>query len=94
MRRNLETGRFYPITVNNGGGEMTVTDIIGNTRNVVKKDGLYNRICREYWYNVDNSGTPTTTYMASDAIVHQIDGVLFYENMTPWRNKLNKIRRK
>ena len=95
MRRNTETGRFYPITVNNSGGQMWVMDVLGNKYNVVKTEGLYNRICREYWYNTDSStGDNTTTYMASDAIVHQIDGVMLFEEMTPWRNKLNKTRRK
>jgi len=95
MRRNLETGRFFPITVNNGGSQMWVQDVMGNRRNVVQTEGLFNRICREYWYNVDNAtGAATTTYMASDAIVHQIDGVLLFEEMKPWKNQLNKIRRK
>jgi len=68
--------------------------VLGNKRHVVKTNGLYNRICREYWFNVDTNENPTTTYMASDAVVHQIDGVLFAEEMTPWREKLNKVRRK
>jgi hypothetical protein len=74
---------------------MWVQDVMGNRRNVVQTEGLFNRICREYWYNVDNAtGAATTTYMASDAIVHQIDGVLLFEEMKPWKNQLNKIRRK
>jgi uncharacterized surface protein with fasciclin (FAS1) repeats len=92
MRRNLETGRFYPITVNNAGGTMWVRDVLGNTRNVVKTDGLYNQICREYWFS-GSTANLATTFMASDAIVHQIDGPLFFENMTPWKEQLNKIRR-
>ena len=89
MRRNLETGRFMPLIVNNEGNQMWVKDALGNKRNVVKTDGLYNRICREYWFK-----TTGQCYMASDAVVHQIDGVLLPEEMTPWKNKLNKVRRK
>ena len=89
MRRNLETGRFMPLIVNNEGTQMWVKDELGNKRNVVKTDGLYNRICREYWFK-----TTGQCYMASDAVVHQIDGVLLAEEMTPWKNKLNKVRRK
>ena len=92
MKRNIETGRFYPLVVNNEGGQMWVRDVLGNTRHVVKTEGLYNRICREYWFK--GSGYNATTYMASDAVVHQIDGVLFYENMTPWKEQLNQLRRK
>jgi hypothetical protein len=54
----------------------------------VKTNGLYNRICREYWFK----GTGQC-YMASDAVVHQIDGVLLAEKMTPWKDKLSKIKK-
>ena len=87
MKRNLETGRFFPVTVNNEPGQMWVRDILGNTRNIVKTDGLYNRICREYWFK-----TTGECYMASDAVVHQIDGVLLSEKMTPWKEQLNKVK--
>ena len=90
MRRNLETGKFYPVTVNNEGGQMWVKDLVGNKRNVVKTEGLYNCICREYWWRSTGQ-----SYMASDAVVHQIDGVLLAEEMKPWKEILNKnVRRK
>ena len=89
MRRNLETGRFYPLTVNNEGGQMWVQDLQGNKRNVVKTPGLYNRFCHEYWFKETGE-----TYMASDVVVHQIDGVLLFEKMTPWKEQLKKVRRK
>ena len=87
MKRNLETGRFFPVTVNNEPGQMWVRDVLGNTRHIVKTDGLYNRICREYWFK-----TTGECYMASDAVVHQIDGVLLSEKMTPWKEQLNKVK--
>ena len=90
MRRNLETGRFYPLVVNNEGDQMWVRDVLGNKRNVIKKDGSYNRLCREYWFKSTGQ-----CYMASDAVVHQIDGVLLAEEMKPWKEILNKnVRRK
>lgn len=92
MRRNLETSRFYPVTTNHEGGQMWVEDMLGNKRNVVKTDGLYNLICREYWYS--GTGNAAITYQASDAVIHQIDGVLLAEEMTPWKSKLNQVRRK
>ena len=92
MRRNLITNRFFPLTVNHEGGQMWVQDVFGNKRNVVKTDGLYNCICREYWYK--GTGNAATVYQASDAVVHQIDGVLLAEEMTPWKSKLNQVRRK
>lgn len=93
MKRNPETGRFFPIEVDNSGNEMLVKDVVGNVRKVVKTEGLYNNICREYWLD-DSKGTNNRIiFMASDAVLHQIDGALLYENMEPWRNKLNKIGR-
>ena len=102
MRRNPETSRFYPLTVNHEGGQMWVMDNVNQkkkennqpyeVRKVVKTDGLYNCICREYWYS--GAGNAATTYQASDAVVHQIDGVLLAEEMTPWKSKLNQVRRK
>lgn len=87
MKRNPETGRFYSLNVNFGGNNLVVTDVQNNRRSVVKTEGLYNQICREYWFA--GTGNTTTTFMASDAVVHQIDGPLFYEKMTPWKDKLN-----
>ena len=93
MKRNPETGRFYPIEVNNAGGQMTVRDVLGNVRHVNTAGGLYNKICREYWYS--GSGNAATIFMASDAILHQIDGVLLYdEDMKPWKEQLNNLRNK
>ena len=98
MKRNLETGRFFPIVVDNSNGQMTMKDVLaqdpvikGAERHVVKKDGLYNLICREYWFS--GSGNAATIFMASDAVVHQIDGPLLYEKLTPWRDKLKNVGR-
>ena len=98
MKRNPETGRFYGLESDNSNGQLTVKDVMGNVRHVTKQDGLYNNICREYWFKYqDNSGNKANTakiFMASDAVVHQIDEPLFYEEMTPWREQLKNIRRK
>ena len=92
MKRNLETGRFYPLTAKSDPQSLTVTDVLGNVRNVVTSGGLYNKICREYWYN--GTGNNATLFMASDAIVHQIDGPLFYEKMRPWREVVKEALKK
>ncbi len=82
MKRNLETGKFYPIKVDYDATNMTVTDATGNTCHVVKSNNLYNMICREYWF--EGTGNAARLFMASDAVVHQIDGVLKYETMKKW----------
>ena len=95
MKRNPETGRFFPLVVDYSGKDLVVEDVLGNKRRVVKAEGLYNQICREYWFNVSGTnGNATTTFMASDAVVHQIDGSLFYEKMTSWKDKLNEMMRR
>ena len=92
MKRNPETGRFYGLESDNSNGQLTVKDVMGNVRRVTKLDGLYNNICREYWFS--GTGNTAKIFMASDAVVHQIDKPLFYEEMTPWRELIKNIRRK
>ena len=92
MLRNAENGQFYSLTVNNENGQMWVKDALGRTRHVVKSNGLYNKICREYWFAgiTDANSNNATTYMASDAVVHQIDGVLLAKEMKPWKEVVEK----
>jgi len=83
MKRNPETGRFFPLEVKADSESLTVTDVMGNKRSVQKSNGLYNNICREYWF--EGTGNSARLFMGSDAVVHQIDGPLYYENLKPWR---------
>lgn len=85
MKRNVNTGRFYPLYVNYDNTSMSVKDAMGNTRHVMKDNGLYNKICREYWFKNATYGNNTQLSTANNAVVHQIDGVLMYENLKPWR---------
>lgn len=94
MKRNPTTGRFTALNVDFDNNQMTVTDVVGNKRHVVKTNDLYNLICREYWFHPqdqqDHKNVPTRLFMASDVVVHQIDGVLMYENQRPWRDKVKE----
>jgi len=77
MKRNPETGRFFRLEVEFDQKNLTVKDIVGNTRSVKPVEGLYNNICREYWFK--NYGTNNATiYMASSAVSHLIDQPLYY----------------
>ncbi len=84
---NPTTNRYYSLTVNAGASGYSVTDLLGNTCNVVTSGNFYNRICREYWI----SGTPglqtALLQASSNAVVHQIDGVLLFDNSqnSDWR---------
>jgi hypothetical protein len=83
MKRNPQTGRFYPLMVDFDQNSITVTDAKGNAQQVKKREGLYNNICREYWF--EGTGNQARLFMGSDAVVHLIDQPLYYETMRPWR---------
>jgi len=95
MTRNPKTNRFYPIRVDATGKQMTITDAIGGVHHVMKDNGLYNIVCREYWIAGERSKTTATIYSASDAVVHQIDSPLMYAPMTTtWEKQLEVFGRK
>lgn len=89
MMRNPETGRFFPFTVDYSSKQLTVQGQYGPARHVVKTDGLYNNICREYWFtgrvSANAIAASSVIFMASNAVVHQIDGPLLYERLTNWK---------
>ena len=85
MKRNLETGRFYPITVKYDTKNMTITDNAGNERHVITTNpALYNNVVREYWF--EGKDRTARLFMGSGAVVHLIDGPLEYEQLKPWRD--------
>lgn len=79
MKINPENKRFYSLEVNQQTNAITVTDVMGNTRNVnTSAKGLYNNLCRDIW--LETSGRYEIIYTSSDAVVHLIDGPLFYNS--------------
>lgn len=84
MMINPVNKRFYPLNVNFDASQMTVKDVIGTTAKVVTTAGLYNNICKEYWFS--GNGNSRDIYQTSDAVVHQIDHALIYDasQLTPW----------
>jgi uncharacterized surface protein with fasciclin (FAS1) repeats len=99
MMRDSETGRFLQLNVTQTGktaaeATLTVKDLQGNTRTVLKNDTHFNNICREYWFKGDDDKTQQI-YFVSGAVVHQIDGPLLYqkkEEMRKWRDILNNLK--
>jgi hypothetical protein len=83
MMRNPETGRFFPLIAHYDPSSLTVTDVLGNTRTVAKREGLYNNIIREYWF--EGTGNAARLFMGSHAVAHLIDQPLYYQEMKPWR---------
>jgi len=102
MLRNPETGRFFPLRVDFDNRSMAVLDAYNKAKkdkgnsfvahNVVTSNGLYNLICREYWF--EGAGNSARLFMANDVVMHQIDGVLMYEDMKPWREVVSEALNK
>lgn len=84
---NPANRRYYSLTVNADDDNLTVADQLNNTRHVVKSNGLYDLLAREYWISDRDRVSVNSIYQASDAVVHQIDGVLLYDRdqLKPWR---------
>jgi hypothetical protein len=88
---NPLNSRFFSLTVTADDNRMQIVDQLGNKRNVVKDRGLYNMIGREYW---KQSGNNDIIYNASDVVVHQIDGPLFYDKnqLTSWKDEIEALK--
>lgn len=90
---NPANKRFFSVLVTADDNNMTITDQLGNVRNVVKNKNLYNLIGREYWVQAVTNVNNNQIYNASDLVVHQIDGALFYDDaqLTPWEDEVKAI---
>lgn len=89
---NPANKRFFSVNVSANDDQLTITDQLKNTRSVIKGNN-YNLIGREYWIQNVNNVNQTQLYNASDVVVHQIDGALFYERaqMTSWKEEVNAL---
>jgi len=72
---------------------MTIVDQLNNRRSVMTKDKNYNITGREYWIQNAQNSNNTQLYNASDVVVHQIDGPLYYEKsqLTKWEDEVEKL---
>ncbi len=84
MLVNKANGRFFALDVECNHSGLKVVDQLNDTISVVSDPMFYNQICREFWYSTGTDGkldpAVSTIYMESDAVVHQIDGVLRHKN--------------
>jgi len=71
---NTETNRYITVTVKSAGnGALTVTDKVGNTRNI--QSAYTNILARDLQF--DKAGSSATTIETSSfAVLHQVDGAL------------------
>lgn len=88
---NPANNRFFSLTVNANDEKMTIADQLGNVRNVNTSNGLFNMIGREYW--IQGTTNNDLIYNASDVVVHQIDGALFYDKaqQTSWKDEIASL---
>ncbi|MFT3751665.1 MAG: fasciclin domain-containing protein [Paludibacter sp.] len=86
--------KFLKVGVTGGAADLTITTESGVTAHVVKSNGLYNIIAKDYVFaalpskykNVDGTGSlagatfsSSLITSSSSAIIHQIDNVLIFE---------------
>ena len=77
---NPSTERFYKLAVNVNNSGLKVTDLAGNTRNVITSSpNLFNLMAKEYQYNSKDATQASNIETSSSAVIHQIDGPLFYK---------------
>ena len=90
---NPLNNRFFSVTVNADDNNLTIADQLGNTRRVMTNGNSFNVVGREYWIQNATNVNTTNLYNASDLVVHQIDGPLFYDKqqLTSWRDEVNAI---
>ena len=90
---NPLNNRFFSVTVNADDSNLTIADQLGNTRHVLTNGNNYNVVGREYWIQNANNVNSTNLYNASDLVVHQIDGPLFFEQkqLTSWQEEVDAI---
>ena len=90
---NPVNNRFFSVTVNADDDNLSIVDQLGNTRHVMKNGNSFNVVGREYWIQNATNVNSTNLYNASDLVVHQIDGPLFYDRqqLTSWQDEVKAI---
>lgn len=77
---NPATLAFYRLNVTADNGYIEIVDACGNHRHVLTDNPrLYNIMTRDYLFNTADVTTATQIETSSFAVVHQIDGVLYYK---------------
>lgn len=71
---------FYTLGVNGGNNQITLTDKLGNVRQVTNNNFLKNIIAREYTFDSADKLTARKLFSSANIVVHQIDGALLYDN--------------
>ena len=75
---NSSTGKFERVyaTLDSDNLYIKTSQTATTSRKVVKTDGLYNLMAREYQLNTSDAKEATNIYTSSTAVIHLIDGAL------------------
>lgn len=89
---NPNNNRFYSLEVTSDKNGMEIKDYLNQIHQVKMSEGLYNNTCSEYWIKKVGNNQRTQTrylYATSHAVVHQINGVLLYDESqkTSWKQE-------
>ena len=77
---NDDTGKFYRLILNSDGTNLNITcEGSGKTANVIKTEGLYNLMTRDYIVNNANYNSANSIISSSRAVIHLIDNALKFE---------------
>ncbi|MBR1448202.1 MAG: fasciclin domain-containing protein [Prevotella sp.] len=96
---NPATQKFFSLMVDVDDNSLTVgygadeAQQKAQKRHVKTDTGLYNLMCREFW--LSGSGTGRKINSASDAVVHLIDGPLYYDDSLKaktWEEELRELQ--
>lgn len=80
------TNTFYRLNVSADNENMTVTDVMGNVRTVVKEEGKYNMMARDYLFGPKPSKgrldieDATLIETSSFAVIHKISDALYFKD--------------
>ena len=73
-------GKFHKLTLNTSGADLLIDgEKQGNRAKVIKTEGLYNLMTRDYIVNSSNYVTATQIVASSHAVIHLIDTALKFE---------------
>ena len=92
-----KTNRFYELQVERNGSNFTITDDMGNVRNVVtdgQENKSWNIMCRDNVYTSGGTGpsaTLTNFSSSSYTVLHPIDGALLNESMFGYDGRFKRF---
>lgn len=77
LNRNTDT--FYKLSLSGGNNSLNINSGSGDVVSVVKTNGLYNMMARDFKFNTANPSNATLIETSSYVVIHQINKCLYFE---------------